>query len=869
VGRDAVDQLVAGTPLADILESVPVNSRDELSEMLSIVEFTQQVQTSAVPMPSRAKRARNKASFLAVAQAMNTQAMNAQAMNAQPVDAQEVNAAPLPQPRGESTPARPKVVAPQNTPILQEPVLPRPVQQRPVPPRYVQSEPSFFQRLSEAISDLFTIRTLRFAPLILLLGLILVGSSSIFSVQASIPGDFIYPVKQWVRNRQIATAPIEERDEMLKQHEIVVGDEVRQAVVKSAEENVDIEAQEILLYYGMEGRRHAIGDLLVSPWYQPDDATEDTFDPMVVLGQLSQLPIGTEVRLEYQVVPGQADDDGKPVVQGVTLEVIATPEAVVEVVPTPLPTVTDMPSEGSQELVADTLPVPASQHPPTSTLPTITDGLTTPSTAAPAAQTPAQIPTQTPTPGPIEVPAVTITISTPEPKLGIFSYCEISSRAGWTTHIVRRGDTLWDLANRSGTTIDAIKDVNCLKSDRIIAGDWLNIPPLQHAETPVVVQANTPTVVILPTLTSTPQPSPTLVPTVIPPTAVPSTQTPLPTLVPVIETSTEVPTETSIETATAIPTAIPTIAPPPTLAPTLALLADTPAAVENNGVTLNYDATAVPLITATGTPELSDVATAQNPDQNSETAAQLPTSSPTPLPLATSIFVTATIDTIEVIEVISTTTVITIVTTPLVTSTQLAAPTSTPLPLDTLVPVTTTAEIVTATALPAVTILPDDVLPIPSPTPESIFIDSTITPTLDVVSLYTATPVPPELITTPDVSEEVPTVSPPTLTPPTATLEVNASANEENATGLESIDVVGIPTEDVPVDPTATWTPEAISPSPTETSVSEILTLVPTAVLTTISVTETDSLTLTEVSPTEIPLIEDTPELLRQRVLST
>jgi len=46
-----------------------------------------------------------------------------------------------------------------------------------------------------------------------------------------------------------------------------------------------------------------------------------------------------------------------------------------------------------------------------------------------------------------------------------------------TVYIVIRGDTIYSLSKRFGTTIDAIKEVNGLNSNAIFVGQVLNIPP--------------------------------------------------------------------------------------------------------------------------------------------------------------------------------------------------------------------------------------------------------------------------------------------------------------------------------------------------------------------------------------------------------
>ncbi len=50
---------------------------------------------------------------------------------------------------------------------------------------------------------------------------------------------------------------------------------------------------------------------------------------------------------------------------------------------------------------------------------------------------------------------------------------------GVTTYRVRKGDTLYDIARRFGTTISSLRQANGLKSSRIYPGDVLRIPPSQ------------------------------------------------------------------------------------------------------------------------------------------------------------------------------------------------------------------------------------------------------------------------------------------------------------------------------------------------------------------------------------------------------
>lgn len=152
--------------------------------------------------------------------------------------------------------------------------------------------------------------------------------------------------------------------------------------------------------------------------------------------------------------------------------------------------------------------------------------------------------------------------------------------ANWQTIIIARGETLWALAQRYGTTPGVLMEYNCLPNDSIQAGSALRVPP-----TLVIPPTPLPTATWLPTLTATPTPTLTPIPTDTPvpsltPTPRPSlTPTETPVLVPtwtpvtwpwpteVTPTGTTVP-ETPQPTPTSPPTATATPEPSPTPAAT-------------------------------------------------------------------------------------------------------------------------------------------------------------------------------------------------------------------------------------------------------------------------------------------------------------
>lgn len=140
--------------------------------------------------------------------------------------------------------------------------------------------------------------------------------------------------------------------------------------------------------------------------------------------------------------------------------------------------------------------------------------------------------------------------------------------AHWVRYTVQYGDTLYSLAQRTGSTVYAIMQANCMSATTIYAGQTLYLP--FHPTPPVVP-------------TMPPQPSATPEPT-LPPTAVPTnTETPAATNTP---DSTPpagtppppTPTTTATVTVTAPPSPSPTMGPSltPTATPTGQLPTATP-----------------------------------------------------------------------------------------------------------------------------------------------------------------------------------------------------------------------------------------------------------------------------------------------------
>jgi len=144
------------------------------------------------------------------------------------------------------------------------------------------------------------------------------------------------------------------------------------------------------------------------------------------------------------------------------------------------------------------------------------------------------------TPAPTSPPQPTVTCSPPPED--------------WVTVTVQRGDTLYALARRHGTTLDAAVVANCLRTTDIYVGQVLWLPPLVATATAATATAASATPTVTPpsqTETATPQPSPTDTPTGTP-TAVPATATPTATTAPVAAV-----TATSTVPASATPTRVP------------------------------------------------------------------------------------------------------------------------------------------------------------------------------------------------------------------------------------------------------------------------------------------------------------------------
>lgn len=145
-------------------------------------------------------------------------------------------------------------------------------------------------------------------------------------------------------------------------------------------------------------------------------------------------------------------------------------------------------------------------------------------------------------------------------------------RQDWLGYTIQPGDTLSSIAVRVGVSVQQIKSGNCLRQDRIYAGETLLLPSLPYV-TPIPQPTRkpprptrTPTQAPTATAEQTPGPTPTVTDTSEPEPTIPPTSTDPPTKPPAPPTATPLlPTKTPVPpTATAIPTNTPL---PPTATP--------------------------------------------------------------------------------------------------------------------------------------------------------------------------------------------------------------------------------------------------------------------------------------------------------------
>lgn len=99
----------------------------------------------------------------------------------------------------------------------------------------------------------------------------------------------------------------------------------------------------------------------------------------------------------------------------------------------------------------------------------LVEGMSSPIRAIEATETPFELPTY-----PVVIAAAT-TESVATPTVTATIAC--SQPSGWVEHIVQFGDSIEDLAVRTGLAASRLREANCLLSDELVTGTILFLPP--------------------------------------------------------------------------------------------------------------------------------------------------------------------------------------------------------------------------------------------------------------------------------------------------------------------------------------------------------------------------------------------------------
>ena len=416
VFAEAAERLVAGEALDSIIVSYPVEYQAELRDMLMLVGLTQQLRVTPVPVPSSMQRRAAKQSFLTAAAAIRADMAGAPAVEA-------------------------------------------------------AQAPGLMDRIADALARfwdglqvLFTVRTVRLAPLIIVLAFVMLSTSTLVTMaQASVPGDLAYSLKQWMRKQELELAPADQRDQVRNAQEQQWAEDIKRAAAKADHNAAIIQAEDTQVYYGRIGRMLKIGSLSVMDRFQPD-ANVEQFEQMAVDGELQP---GVEVRLTYQILPGQSGT-----VQGIALKVLSS-EPVQDVLPLedakPGAAESAQPDaacvvkapDGWAEYVikpGDNLTVLAQRGETTIDQIVAVNCLDSTNIWAGAV---------------ILVPSATAEY---DPTA---SRCNAAVPEGWVEYTVKPGDNLSTLAVRGATTVDAIMANNCLGDTTIWVCEVLYLPPAE------------------------------------------------------------------------------------------------------------------------------------------------------------------------------------------------------------------------------------------------------------------------------------------------------------------------------------------------------------------------------------------------------
>ena len=746
---DAVERFLAGEPFDLIIEDAPAVLQTELAVRLGVVQQTQRVRAIPVPPPRRSEQ--NRAAFLAQATALRN------------------GAQPLPIAASE--------------PVAASPATPRPAPQR---------RP--FGDLIDALfggmrGGLQTLPGSAVALVMLLIAAMGLTTTVKAAADDAVPGETAFAVQEWIWRQELMLSPPERVQEVEIAQEAARTEAIQAAAVQADLNNIIIEETAVVPLRAALSGYYDVGSMIVSPIYQPDPNVE-IFENMEIVGDLAP---GAHVELTYRILPGQTGSQGKPLVQGVRMRVLAPPP------PTPVPTPQSV------------------QAPP----PTLTPTADAPMIIVTPADEPGSFEFVTPetvvtdsassTTGGVQ-PLATLTPAPPSTQPVQPPACLPTQPPGWTSYTVRNSDTLASLAGGDLSIAEQIVATNCLPLNKVIAGTTIAVPLprvspptatpvvplLPPTASPVATQQPGRFVTVTPTMPSsiTPLPLPTDDGITTNPTAGPTTAPGGGTITPLTPIGTPPASITppgQTPSATQLPTGVPTALPT--------------SIATSTGLPTGLPPTLTPVTTAVGTPGMTPVGTPVPttlptalptgpvilPPTGEATAVLPPTvtpgmtAEPTQLPPTT--LPPATVLPTEAATIAA----------PTLTATPVVPPpgpnaTATDLPPPPVEPAATSPPIgATATAPAPVTptdvppIFPPDLSTTPTPIPPPVATNTqppvpptvpaaTARPTLPPVPLSTNTPVaPPTALPTLPPPTALPTLPPPptlrpTLPPPPPTL---------------------------------------------------------------------------------------------------
>lgn len=435
---EAVARFEAGESIADIVASYPASMRDELHDMLTIVGAVEEMAHAPVPRPPAARRAAAKRQFLATAAQMRQAQEAAQPFQAQAVNGPSVASSPTAQSRSTS--------------------------RRSSRRRRTRTEQGWLAQLRDGLQNIFSVRALRLAPIIVMLAFVLLSTGTLVTMaQTSVPGDLAYTLKQWIRKQELELAPEAMREQVRLQQERELAQDVAKAASRADANSAVIQAEDTQIYYGRTGRLLKIGGLNVVDRYQPDANTE-VFREMVIQGDLEP---GALVEITYQIMPGQSDT-----VQGITLDVVAPPTKTPEELLAPS---VSTPDSASCSVVQPEGWVPYEVKAGDNLTFLASRGGTTVSEIMQVNCLDNEVILIG---ADLYVPAASLKTDTP------ILACGTPLPKDWVLYEVQPGDSLSAIAARGDITVSELMGANCLQSDTIIIGTKLYVPPTPEA-TPV------------------------------------------------------------------------------------------------------------------------------------------------------------------------------------------------------------------------------------------------------------------------------------------------------------------------------------------------------------------------------------------------